>query len=251
MPKSKTKLPMKEQLRLLLKVQEFDSQLLEVDLRKAFFPDLLVQLQEEIDKLEKEFGEKAERLVEVKKEIGLLELEVESENTGFQKSQKKLTKVTTNKEYDAVQLEIQTHEVKIGEAEQRIIVLMDEQENLERDVEKLETEVKETIAKNKNRIKEIKRNSQEIDSVIAKIQKKRDKVSSQISPQLLNRYRQIRSGREGIAVVPIVERACGGCRISLPPQTIQEVRAGKLVICESCGRLIVDIEYDKAMKSKD
>ncbi|RKZ31582.1 hypothetical protein DRQ33_06955, partial [bacterium] len=33
-----------------------------------------------------------------------------------------------------------------------------------------------------------------------------------------------------------------GCRRALPPQRIQEIRAGKLTICESCGRILVELE---------
>ena len=233
---------MKEQLKLLLRVQEYDSKLLELDMRKSFFPDLLKQLKTGIEQLKKNYKEKSDRLIEVKKEIDFLELELESEEEKLKGSNEKLPNVSTNKEYDAVQLEIQTHQEKIDDAEQKSIVLLDEQSSLEKEVSDLETNLKDTVAKNKSRIKEIEKNSVEIDDIIVKIQLERDKIASKISKPLLNKYRQIRRGKQGVAVVSIVDRACGGCRQALPPQRIQEIRAGKLTICENCGRIIVELE---------
>ncbi|RKZ26783.1 hypothetical protein DRQ29_04410 [bacterium] len=235
-------LSMKQQLKLLLKVQEYDSKLLELDMRKSFFPDLLTQLKTEMEKLKEEYETKKNRLTEVKKEIDFLEIELEENEKKLKSSQERLSTVSTNKEYDAVQLEIQTLEEKIADTEQRSIVLLDEQSSLEKEVAELEEKVKNTIERNKAQIEEIEKNSSEIDGLIEKIREERDEIASQISRPLLSKYRQIRKGRQGVAVVPIVDRACGGCRQALPPQKIQDIRAGKLTICENCGRIIVELE---------
>ncbi|RKZ33576.1 hypothetical protein DRQ33_04000, partial [bacterium] len=212
----KKKLTMKEQLRLLLRIQEYDSRLLELEMRKSFFPDLLKQLEQEIENLQTEYEQKSARLKEVKKEIGMLELTLKEEEDALQGSQDRLMNVSTNKEYDAVQLEIQSHKEKIADAEEKLIVLLDEQSTLEKDVEQLKEKIGITTKENKSRIEEIKKNSQEINGIIEKIQAERDNLAEKVSTPLINRYRQIRRGRQGVAVVPVVERACGGCRRALP-----------------------------------
>ena len=251
MPEKKPQLPIKEQLKILLKIQEYDSQLLELQMRKSFFPDLLKQLKEEIKNLEAEFKEKSDRLTEVKKELDLMELTLKQEEQALKDSQDKLLKVSTNKEYDAVQMEIETHEEKIAEAEEKIIVLLDEQKSLEKEVAELEERLKKTKELNESRIAEIKKNSQEIDQIIEKIKAEKAHLEEKVSMRLLNKYRQIRQGQQGVAVVPVVDRACGGCHQALPPQRIQEIRAGKLVICESCGRILVDPESLKGDEDKE
>ena len=240
--KDGNKLSIKEMLKLLLKVQDYDSQLLELKMRKSFFPDLLKQLQTEIEDMNKELEEKSERAMDIKKEIGLLEMNLQKEKDDLKESNKKLDKVSTNREYDAVQTEIRSHEENIGEFEQRIIVLMDEQETLEREIEEMKDNFNSTGKLNKERIKEIEKNAAEIDSIIEGVRNERENIASVVSKRIIRRYNQIRNGKQGIAVVPIVDRACGGCRQALPPQRIQEIRAGNFVICENCGRIIVDIE---------
>ncbi len=237
-------------LKLLLKIQDYDSQIMELEMRQDFFPDLRKQLQEEMDAVRAEYKQKSERLSEVKKEIDMLELELESEREKLEKSRERLMHVTTNREYDAVQAEISTHEERIAEAEQRIIVLLDEQETLEREVEKLEEQMKRVVEENTARLKEIDRNAREITRIKEEISRKREELASKVTQSLMRRYEQIRGGRQGVAIVPIVDRACGGCRQALPPQRIQEIRAGNLVVCENCGRIIVDMEMLAADKDE-
>ncbi len=242
--KPNRKLSIKEQLRLLLTVQDFDSKLLELDMRKAFFPDLLKQLKNELDNLAEEFESKRTRFTEVRTELGLLELDLTASREGLANSQKRLLNVTTNREYDAVQAEIQTRQLEITRAEHRSLQLLEEQEMLAEETTRLETELISKRDNSKGQIEEITKKSEEIDAITAQIVEKRDEITKEISPQLVNRYNQIRQGRQGIAIVTIVDRACGGCRQSLPPQTIQEIRAGKMTLCESCGRLIIDVDTD-------
>jgi hypothetical protein len=45
--------------------------------------------------------------------------------------------------------------------------------------------------------------------------------------------------RDGLALVPLVSDACGGCHRRLPPQVINQVYLkADLVTCESCNRIL-------------
>jgi predicted nucleic acid-binding Zn-ribbon protein len=57
-------------------------------------------------------------------------------------------------------------------------------------------------------------------------------------------YERIRKNyRNGLAVVPIVRDACGGCFNAIPPQRQSEIRQRKkIIVCENCGRILVDEE---------
>jgi predicted nucleic acid-binding Zn-ribbon protein len=50
----------------------------------------------------------------------------------------------------------------------------------------------------------------------------------------------VAGAKHGIAVVPVVKGACGGCYASLPPQRVNEVRLGeRVVLCDACSRILV------------
>ena len=58
---------------------------------------------------------------------------------------------------------------------------------------------------------------------------------------LLADYERICKARGGIAVAAVSPTAiCGGCRVTIRPQAILELRAGTTVLmrCESCGRYL-------------
>jgi predicted nucleic acid-binding Zn-ribbon protein len=58
---------------------------------------------------------------------------------------------------------------------------------------------------------------------------------------LLGDYERICKARGGIAVAAVSPTAiCGGCRVTIRPQAILELRAGTTVLmrCESCGRYL-------------
>ncbi len=67
----------------------------------------------------------------------------------------------------------------------------------------------------------------------------RDRVVAQMDPSTLRNYESIRRTRGGLAVVPIEQRACGGCRISLSSAEVQRARTSPEPInCQSCGRIL-------------
>ena len=55
----------------------------------------------------------------------------------------------------------------------------------------------------------------------------------------LSTYEQILEIREGLALVPLVKDACGGCNRRMPPQVVNQVYLkAQLVTCESCARIL-------------
>jgi predicted nucleic acid-binding Zn-ribbon protein len=109
---------------------------------------------------------------------------------------------------------------------------------------------KETVLKNKK---------EELDKIIAATEKEERhfaKLSAdareKIEPRLLHSYDRIRSNyRNGLAVVPIVRDACGGCFNAIPPQRQSEIRQRKkIIVCENCGRILVDNDLNDGVEVK-
>jgi Zn-ribbon protein, possibly nucleic acid-binding len=57
-------------------------------------------------------------------------------------------------------------------------------------------------------------------------------------------FKRIRkSARNGLAVVCIERGACGGCFNKIPPQKQMDIKIGKkIIVCEYCGRIMIDPE---------
>ena len=63
-------------------------------------------------------------------------------------------------------------------------------------------------------------------------------------------YDRIRNSyRNGLAVVAVDRDACGGCFNSIPPQRQSEIRLHKkIIVCENCGRILLDANLDGSDK---
>ena len=68
-----------------------------------------------------------------------------------------------------------------------------------------------------------------------------------VDSRLLASYEKIRkSYRNGLAVVPVERDACGGCFNQIPPQRQLDIKSRKkIIVCEYCGRILVDDEIIK------
>ena len=72
---------------------------------------------------------------------------------------------------------------------------------------------------------------------------KRAEYTARIDERTLSAYDRIRgSVRNHLAVVTVYnENACGGCFNTITPQRLVDIASGrKLVICEHCGRILVN-----------
>jgi hypothetical protein len=113
----------------------------------------------------------------------------------------------------------------------------------------------EVISESKVSLKErkgdLKHKKKELDDIVADTEKEEKKLIKKsngaekiIEERLLTGYKRIRdNARNGLAVVAVERDACGGCFNKIPPQRQLDIRLHKkVIICEHCGRILVDPE---------
>jgi len=75
---------------------------------------------------------------------------------------------------------------------------------------------------------------------------------SHVDGRLLTSYDRIRNNyRNGLAVVPVERDSCGGCYNAIPPQKQSEIKQRKkIIVCENCGRILVDDDLENSVEVK-
>ncbi len=68
---------------------------------------------------------------------------------------------------------------------------------------------------------------------------RREALLGTVDAELRRRYEMILSRRGGLAVVPVRDGTCQGCRMRVPPQLYNQIQRGEQVIlCPSCQRML-------------
>ncbi len=238
-------------LELLLKLQNIDYDLGELERSKEYIPDMMENLKREISDSEEKLNEITEALSNANLEQKEVDLELKGKQEKLKKLQQRMMDIKTNKEYDALVSEIDQIKEYISEKETRAVELLEAIEQFEKDLEGLDDQT--TNIKKINNV-QINSLQEQIDSVGTKIksrQKERGELVTQVDKRVMMTYDRIRKGKGGAAVVAVKKRACGACYKALPPQRIQEIKLRERIItCDSCGRMLIWTEDSKINKGK-
>jgi predicted nucleic acid-binding Zn-ribbon protein len=77
----------------------------------------------------------------------------------------------------------------------------------------------------------------ELTASLPKLQAERAALAAEIDDRSLNLYGRIRV-RSGHAVSTVTDGVCEWCRVVIPPKDVQHARAGSLVTCTNCSRIL-------------
>jgi len=235
-----------EKLSALLNLQKVESKLDAIAILKGELPIEVRDLEDEVQGLHA-------RETRIEEEINGINEFIEQKKQAIVHSQELIKKyekqsdnVKNNREFEAInkELEMQTLEVKLAERH-----IKDANEEISDKARALDI-VKKNIA---NKEANLKVKKSELDKIIAETEKEEkefsalsEKARASVDPRLLTSFDRIRKNfRNGLAVVPVVRDACGGCFNAIPPQRQSEIRQHKkIIVCENCGRVLVEEEMN-------
>jgi uncharacterized protein len=226
-------------IKKLIDLQEIDSQLNELE-------DILGDLPKKVDELIikekqtiKDIENGKQRIKEIQLDLNKTELRVKEDNQKIDNLKDQLFKVTTNKQYDALMLEIDHLKEQLDKDETIDIELMEEKDTLEEQIKNQEKNVESVSKDLSERRESLEILLHETAEQKAQLESDRDKLMKSIEPNVLKRYGVIRSARRGTAVVPVLGASCSGCGAVVPPQKIAEIRADKTpYTCDECSRFL-------------
>ncbi|MBC7187763.1 MAG: hypothetical protein H5U38_12085 [Calditrichaeota bacterium] len=232
---------MREELRLLVNLQEIDSRLQQLEARKGDLPQVVQKLEEEHRQLTATLNAHTTQTQQWQTEKRHAEGKLATLKDQLKKYQTQLySRVTTNREYDAITAEIEATEKQIDDVEMVILELDDQLEKVAREIAELQQRLQQLEASLTERRAELAARMKETEEEVTRLSAQRAQLVAQLNQRVVARYDRIRAAKGGVAVVPVQNGACGGCFTTIPPQRSLEIRQMKdLILCESCGRILV------------
>lgn len=223
----------------LIELQKIDSQLAEIEELLGDLPIKVTELKNKEDSLTSDFDRGKARLKEIALEQHKTELNLAEFKEKIDKLKDQLFLVTNNKQYDALMLEIDHLKENLDRNETTELELLEEKDQLAEQVksqeQSLESLSKELSSKQVNLEQALAASSSEKKD----LESRREETAKDLSASVLARYNRILSARNGLAVVSLEGRSCGGCGAALPPQLVAEVKTLMTIQnCSICTRFL-------------
>ncbi|MGB9642563.1 MAG: zinc ribbon domain-containing protein [Candidatus Ratteibacteria bacterium] len=235
---------LKEDLDNLLELQDLDIKLNEIDALLEDLPQQIKAFEREGIAIQKELEELHKTSTNMKVSRREKEMELKAIEEQIKNLQSKLYDVKTNKEYQALQTEIETLKNKKSMLEDEILVYMEKDEQFKQH----EKQLQEKMEKHRNlktiKQKEIESKINQLEEERNQIKKTRDEYATCIDMVLLELYTRVKNNKkDGIAVCRITHDSngsiCNGCYVYIPGYLVEKIkRKTEIVQCENCGRIL-------------
>jgi predicted nucleic acid-binding Zn-ribbon protein len=140
---------------------------------------------------------------------------------------------------ELVNLDLESKELgkKVHKKEDELLELMSEVEDIQANIRNISQELEGLTKEWQQKQQMLIQQKSAVEVKLAGLRQDREELAKQISPEALSLYEQIRTTKE--QVVAKVERGrCQGCHITLPTTQWQKAKAGNLVQCDSCNRIL-------------
>ncbi len=229
----------KSQLEMLLKLQALDQ---EIGERRAQIREREAEVQRQTQALEASRQLVADRrhaLEQMLKERREAERDVKERQEQITKLSGQLYEVKNNEAYTTLQHEIKQKKQENSLLEERILemLLAEDEANavIARETAASQQEHGRTTEAAALHGREISR----LESEIAGLRARWDEAARGVPADLIDRYTRLRDNKAGLALAKIENGICTGCRLTIRPQAVIELKKYRsLLICDNCARIL-------------
>lgn len=241
-----------DKLHALHKLQTIDSEIDKIKTVRGELPLEVQDLEDELKGVETRIEKIDSDISDKENNITKRKLSIKESEELVKKYSEQLNNIKNNREYDSLSKEIEFQNLEIELANKKI------KDNLAK-IELLKVTKAESSEVLNERKEIFEEKKLELATIVSETEKDEEKLLEQskkaekvVDERLLSAYKRIRkSSRNGLAVVSVERDSCGGCYSKIPPQRQLDIKAHKkIIVCEHCGRILVDSEMFEKEKDK-
>ncbi len=229
---------MKEQIELLIRLMEIDSQ---IDFHENNVIRLPLEVQEiarSLVAVRREMSESREKLSALDKDLRLKERDLAVEQEKIKRSERRLMNIKNQKEYNALSRQVKLGKKVVGEIEDAVLEFMSQTETLKKNLDRREKEyagLEEDLKQRKALAEEVGR---EAEIALASLNAEKAKITDTLEPEYLKKYQTVKKAL-GNAVAEMDQGSCTACHMAVPPQlNIRILKQEELISCPSCQRIL-------------
>ena len=242
-----SELSVEDKLKTLYALQEADTAIDKILLLRGELPSEVETLENETADLKAKLVQDTAVIEAYNQTIADNKQNIVECDQEIEKYQQQLNSIANSREFDSINKEIENQGLLRQIAQKTILDTKQAMIDKKAEIDSL----KEYIAVRNDDLKAKKEELATIVESTAKEEKKlrdvREACAKKIDARTMSAYERIRgSVHNHLAVVSVYNgNSCGGCFNAITPQRLVEIASNKkLIICEHCGRIIVNPDFE-------
>lgn len=230
---------MREQINILISMQQVDDQIVQVEGSLLEMDQKQAGLDSKIQAFKKTLDTEAGAFEDMRKAYREFESDLKMNSSLIEKSQEKLRVVKTNKEYQSILKEIDELKKQKSDLEDNMLETLEDIEKLELVVKEKKNELSGIETRIANEKKQILLDQEKKKNTFRQLGIEKENIKKALDPENLNIMTSVRKKVRGKIVVPVQRAVCLGCNLNIPPQLFNELqRFDSLKLCPNCQRII-------------
>ena len=236
-----------EKLKTLYSLQEADSEIDKIVQLRGELPAEVEALEQEIASMKERSAALTAEIDQLSRNIAEAKLSIAEHESNVERYQGQLSNISNSREYGSLEKEIENERLLVQISEKVINDTRVEIATRKADLEDLKSYLDtrtEDLAAKKSELETIVESTAKEEQAL---KARREECAAKIDERTMSAYERIRASvNNHLAVVGIYNGdSCGGCFSTITPQRRVEISDNrKLVICEHCGRIIINPDFE-------
>ena len=239
-----------EKLKMLYELQATDMEIDKLVQLRGELPEEVAELEGELDNQKARYARTEQMIVGYNQSIEENKQQIDELVQETEKYRSQLGNITNSREFDSINKEIENQELLKAIAEKNINEARAAIEDCKADLDRINDAItirESDLEAKKNELAGIVESTAKEEKTL---EERRRTFTSKLDERTISAYERIRNSTHNhLAVVTLFPKnedgtygnACGGCFHTITPQRLIDIASGKkLVICEHCGRIIVN-----------
>lgn len=241
-----------EKLKTLYELQNTDIEIDKLLQLRGELPEEVSALESEVEALKTKKARMEEMIDGYNQGIENDKKHIDELDKEIEEYRKKLENISNSREYDSVNKELENQGLLRAISEKNIREAREAIDSRRQDIERIDDRISIREADLEAKRSELSTITEATAPQEKELVARRESFISKLDERTISAYERIRkSTHNHLAVVSLFPKnddgtygdACGGCFHTITPQRLIDIASGKkLVICEHCGRIIVNPE---------
>ena len=230
---------MQQTLSCLIKLQQVDSQIHEIEKVRDVYPARVREVNKKIEQQKLLVEQQKSLLDEIREEYKVKHQLLVADQEKLRKWEHRLMESKNHREAAPLAREIDAQKRLNEEAAEEVKLLKEKETHLKDELDVFNKTLKSLRSEYTRENKVSQAKIGEFDEELQSLTSSREEFTQQLRSSILRKYETIKRRREGLAIVPVRTGCCTGCNMMLRPQLyniVQKVQS--LETCPGCQRIL-------------